>query len=242
MKKRIAFLTVLMMLVCTPLGAVSTYVDNSIKMLVNGSPVSAPVVMNNGSVFVPLRFMSEQLNAQVNWDSKTRTVTVKKEGSVFAKPSPGQVVINGTDEFKNTIGSSPSLLKSKAPDKHKIITSNVKAISQGSVNTSIAKMDISAGVCIVDLTVFESYSNRAKFSTSDKKIFLAGVLVHESHHAMMFNQGLFGYANAPISAFDAEVLAHAYTRQAIKKLGASKQLMSLTSLDYIVDTNYQGAN
>lgn len=239
--KRFVSVVLALLLLVAPVSATSTYVDDSIRVTVNGSPVSSDVVMHNNSVFVPLRFMSNQLDAQVNWDSKNRTVAIKK-ANFLAKSTSSQVVITGSEEFKDTINSSLSLLKTKAPDKYKMITNNLATISQGTVGTSVAKMNLSNSTCIVDLTVFENYSKNAKFSNTDKKIFLAGILVHESHHAMMFNQGLFGYANAPISSFDAEVLAHAYTRQTIKALGASQKLMSMTSVDYIVDANYQGVN
>lgn len=48
---------------------------------VDGSEVKleVPAVIENGSTLVPLRFISESLKAQVNWDPKTNTAIIIKE-------------------------------------------------------------------------------------------------------------------------------------------------------------------
>lgn len=242
MKKFLGITLAVLLLLSAPLQAVSTYVDNSVTVTVNGSPVSADVVMHNNSVFVPLRFMSNQLDAQVNWDSKTRTVAIQKTGFIKKPVSSGTLTINGSKEFKDTINSSLSLLSRKSPDKYRMVTGNIKTISEIKLNTTFSKTVLANGTCLVDLNFFNTYSNNAKLTSNEKQIFLAGILVHEAHHSMMYNQGLFGYNHSPISSFEGEVLAHTYTRQTIKALGASKKLMSITSVDYVVDNNYQGVN
>lgn len=52
------------------------------RAYVNGTPVVLDVApeISDGHVFVPLRFVAEVLDAEVNWDTLTFTVTVKQEG------------------------------------------------------------------------------------------------------------------------------------------------------------------
>lgn len=238
--KRILIIALCLVLICTPLGAVSTYVDESIKVLVNGSPVATDIVMHNNSVFVPLRFMSNQLNAQVSWDSKTRTVAVKKGGS-FAKPTPGQILITGSDSFKSTINECLSLLKSKAPEKYTMIISSLSTIKEGTIGTAAARTYPSTGVCIVDLNSLDSYAKRVKFTNTDTKMFLTGALVHEAYHANCYKRGIQN-VDGGITTLESEVLAQTQLRQTLKLIGASSKVYSVTSIDYIVDTNYQGIN
>ncbi|NTU61485.1 MAG: copper amine oxidase N-terminal domain-containing protein, partial [Caldiserica bacterium] len=47
--------------------------------IVSGNMVnlSAPPELKNGKTFVPIRFISESLNAKVEWEPLTQTITVK---------------------------------------------------------------------------------------------------------------------------------------------------------------------
>lgn len=56
-------------------------VTGSENALINGErkELSAPIINKNGSTMVPLRFVSEALGAQVNWDTETKTITIKSE-------------------------------------------------------------------------------------------------------------------------------------------------------------------
>jgi hypothetical protein len=48
------------------------------SMTVNGArqTLSAPPIVINGSVYVPVRVISEQLGQKVDWESKTKTITI----------------------------------------------------------------------------------------------------------------------------------------------------------------------
>ncbi|HOR47529.1 MAG TPA: copper amine oxidase N-terminal domain-containing protein, partial [Caldisericia bacterium] len=39
--------------------------------------LDAPPIIQGGRTYIPVRFVSEQLGAQVTWDGKNRIVTVK---------------------------------------------------------------------------------------------------------------------------------------------------------------------
>ncbi len=52
--------------------------ENSAKVLVNGEAgtLDCPAEMNQDRIFVPLRFVSENLGALVKWDAATETITI----------------------------------------------------------------------------------------------------------------------------------------------------------------------
>jgi Copper amine oxidase N-terminal domain len=73
------------------------YAASALKLVVNGVNVTnaEPKIINNRT-YVPLRAAAELLGAEVNWDSKTNTVTVNGEGY---NPTPGKtftVNVNGS--------------------------------------------------------------------------------------------------------------------------------------------------
>lgn len=55
------------------LGSGTAYVNGEPK------PLDSPVVMKNGTTFVPLRFIAEALGGRVEWDNGSRMVTIVKE-------------------------------------------------------------------------------------------------------------------------------------------------------------------
>ncbi|MDR1638791.1 MAG: copper amine oxidase N-terminal domain-containing protein [Clostridiales bacterium] len=59
-------------------GVVEALPSSYIGLFINGSLVeNANVAMENDRCLVPIRLISENLGAQVGWDDKTRTVTIK---------------------------------------------------------------------------------------------------------------------------------------------------------------------
>jgi hypothetical protein len=42
-------------------------------------PLESPVMMKNGTTFVPLRFIAEELGGRFEWESGSRLVTIVKE-------------------------------------------------------------------------------------------------------------------------------------------------------------------
>jgi len=57
--------------------------------------------LKNGRTMVPLRFISETLGAEVEWDDNTRTVYIKTDGN-DAAVEPGYEIINGFTVPKDT--------------------------------------------------------------------------------------------------------------------------------------------
>ena len=57
-------------------------VNKSIDLIINGDYIYPPVrpVLQNQTTLVPLRIISESLDAKVTWDGETRTILIEKEG------------------------------------------------------------------------------------------------------------------------------------------------------------------
>lgn len=69
------------------------------KATVNGKSITlaVPAQTINGSTMVPLRFVSEALGANVNWNPSTNTVTIQADGVAVtpSKPADSGQVVNG---------------------------------------------------------------------------------------------------------------------------------------------------
>lgn len=69
------------------------------KLIVEGTTITErlPVITERGRTLVPLRIISEALDAKVQWDSKTSTVTVQKWGERLSlKPGAKKATLRGT--------------------------------------------------------------------------------------------------------------------------------------------------
>lgn len=75
----------------------SLYAENSIQVLLNGSPLkfdTQPIIQND-RVFVPMRTIFESLGYQINWDDTSQTVTGTKSDSTLS------LTIGNTNAVKN---------------------------------------------------------------------------------------------------------------------------------------------
>jgi len=85
MRNRKRFLTfalfLLMLIALIPASAAAD--SGAIRIMVNGNLVDsdvAPFIDGNGRTMVPVRFIGEALNADVDWDAPARTVTISRGG------------------------------------------------------------------------------------------------------------------------------------------------------------------
>ncbi|MGO4887053.1 stalk domain-containing protein [Anaerobacillus sp. MEB173] len=66
-----------------------TMASSGVNLFVNGSKITnVEAKIENGVTYVPLRAVSEMLGAKVNWDQKTRTVTITGESSSGGTATP----------------------------------------------------------------------------------------------------------------------------------------------------------
>ena len=82
--KRFLALALALLTVITLIPTAAAADSDAIQIMVNGRPIfsdTAPFIDSNGRTMVPARFISESLNAGVDWDAPNRTVTITR-GSI----------------------------------------------------------------------------------------------------------------------------------------------------------------
>jgi len=100
-------LTLAILLGLAALLPAATSASKPIKVTVNGKTVDFPDVQPfvdaNGRTFVPVRFVSEELNCEVEWHPDTRTVTIDR-GRINAKLTIGkkEITVLGVAKTMNT--------------------------------------------------------------------------------------------------------------------------------------------
>lgn len=90
---------------------------NNIKISLNGKEVKtdAEPFIFEGRTFVPVRFVSEALGADVKFNPKTNTVEITRETSPATTPPPPSDPVNSmTIGQKNALGSAKSYLSFSA--------------------------------------------------------------------------------------------------------------------------------
>lgn len=72
---------------------------NSKSVIVNNSTqsIESPALIVNGATFVPLRFISENLNTTVMWDQKNHSITIQERGNIQNNSNPAATDVK-TDE------------------------------------------------------------------------------------------------------------------------------------------------
>lgn len=100
-----SFMLILSM-VFTLAPSLSMAASDDIKIIVNGEQIKMDVkpFIRNGRTFVPIRFVSEALDGEVDWDSVTKKIVIKKAGKEIniwiglVKSVIGSIVKNDLDE------------------------------------------------------------------------------------------------------------------------------------------------
>ncbi len=92
MKKRLAIITIITMLVTTTVfgESISEYVrvlTNAINVELNGKKVEGINLLYNGTTYVPLKTMTEMIGGQVSWDADTKTASVNLSEESSSKQS-----------------------------------------------------------------------------------------------------------------------------------------------------------
>lgn len=119
MKKILHLLTGI--LIGSLLTATFSFADQPIRIFINGKEVqtSVPPQMIDDSVFVPVRFVSEQLGAQVEWDSASRSVMIMTQINNIQQP-----------QLDNNIDNQQSSNKLPTTSTGEIDTERIKALEK----------------------------------------------------------------------------------------------------------------
>ena len=105
MKKGILKSLAIMMLImmCVP----QVFALSEIRVRVNGTqvyfPDGKPYVDSNSRVLVPVRFVSEQLGAKVDWDQASKRVTITDgDKEAILHINSKKIMVNGTEKELDT--------------------------------------------------------------------------------------------------------------------------------------------
>ena len=79
----------------TDYALVGSIEEGSVNLMVNNTPVTSdvPAYIENNRTMVPVRFISEALNAEVNWDSGTRRVTIISSSGITIELTIGDTIM-----------------------------------------------------------------------------------------------------------------------------------------------------
>jgi N-acetylmuramoyl-L-alanine amidase len=100
LQKSIIGLLTLLVLVITPSP---TFANDDVKVMVNGNEVifSEPVFIENNRVYIPIRFVAEEMRARVDWNDENKTVTIDAAvGETFTFTiNSDKMILNGQEFY-----------------------------------------------------------------------------------------------------------------------------------------------
>lgn len=163
--KKILSLILALMLLAVPVAADAPY-----RLIVDGQLIDKPVIVIDGTSYVPVRAVADVFGAQTEWDGATQTITITS----IARPP-----IMGHKEFIEKINAALDLLEEKDFPHYVMVCQNTEAITYwprlaGEPETSIASAS-SWG----EILIHPELAANPDWYTP---VFLAGILAHESCH------------------------------------------------------------
>lgn len=168
MKKYLLPIILSLMLLAVPVTADAPY-----SLIVDNVLVDKPVVMIDGTAYVPIRAVADVFDATTEWDGETGTITIKKKG--LERPP-----IKGDAEFVKKINAALDLLEEKDFPHYVMVCQNTFDISQLETKPSAISQDTLAFHIAGATRIVPTLTSNPKLYTP---MFLAGVLVHEACHA-----------------------------------------------------------
>lgn len=230
MKNKIIFsflLITILLLSCATTNAG----DRAIEIYVNGNILYAPASTQiiNGRTMVPIRFIAEALDCDVKWDeaasriiieSKNNNSAGSESGSTGSELSPGkEPVIEGTNEFKDTINGVLALAKEKDIDLYNWYIDNADKIKLEPISDRVLAMNVrdpftNKNIVLLDESTFKIA--KARYSQQDLKMFYVGLLAHECAHTMYFDRNLF-------TDDDVEALCSLNAARAVERVGGNSR-------------------
>lgn len=98
---------------------------NSIQIKLNGSMLTTPVapISENGTTLVPLRIISENLGAAVNYDSKTKKITINKDSkNIVLTLGQSTAMVNNVAA---ALGQAPKVMQSTTMVPLRFVSENL---------------------------------------------------------------------------------------------------------------------
>lgn len=184
---------------------------------VNGSPYVVDSIVKDGITYVPVRFVSEKMGAQVGYDAASDTVNI--EGAAGNNRALVRPPISGDTAFVSMVNQALDLLQTTDRVHYYLICQNVTGIV---LNKDMQgdRQGYVTGYCMPNGVI----SLTEKF-TQDKNLYnpmgVAGVISHEAIHAMQFNY----FPNLPTD--NKEIEAYNNQSLALMQIGAPAWLVDM---------------
>lgn len=104
-----------------------------VKIAVDGREVTSdvPAIIVDGRTMVPLRFVSEALGREVEWDQETQTAKVTKKLRVVGPP-----------DFVRKINQVLSLIEQHSPEEYATLNQHVDSAVYGIIGTAVFNADV----------------------------------------------------------------------------------------------------
>lgn len=236
MKKKLIIACLVLLLVITVSGTVLA--QRNIRIMVNGNFITSdvPPQIINDRVMVPIRFIAEALNANVEWDDKTSTVTIKTHTTeaepvarYWSNTNFSIPPIEGPDDFKKLITDAYELLRQKAPDAYKAATVYISGIEYADnlSNDVFARIiflpNSPTAILLFSKAHYEYVSNLDRNSAVR---LTASIIVHETVHAQLYYSGLAQI----IDENDNEVISYLIEHRIASLLGDQNLRKSIKNL------------
>lgn len=181
-RKLFPIIFVLILLFAVPVNAAAP-----LWLYIDGIQQNATMILQNGSIYVPLRFVAEELGCEVSWDAATRTAFINKP--VQAKEDPYQldrpIIETINKDTDKLINQALDLLQKHDFPHYVDVCKYVKGIfEQDSLlpnrNTNGNAVPLA---CSNGLSVFvsETLTKNSQYATPE---IIAGLLAHEATHCM----------------------------------------------------------
>ncbi len=113
-RSQLYILMLLLMLILLPSPEVLA--KGEMKLILDGQNITsiAEPIIQNDRMLVPIRFIAEQMGAQVNWDGGNKTVTIEKDGSsVLLRINSQLVVYQNNEKTYNLCDVPPKIINER---------------------------------------------------------------------------------------------------------------------------------
>lgn len=150
MKKKIKMLKwsqliiLIMLLMSIQLSSPKALATNEIKLILDGQDITAsaqPVIQNNRTL-VPIRFVAEQLGAQVKWNGDDWTVKIEKDGSlVLLKINSHLVSYQNNEKTYSLCDVPPTIINEKTYVPLRLVSNALGVEIQWDQANKIINMD-----------------------------------------------------------------------------------------------------
>jgi hypothetical protein len=113
---RTLFFLLVIPLVFSPWFSLHLLAAQPIRLVVDGKDITSltsPVV-ENGRTLVPIRFVAEELGAEVSWNQKDRRVTIRKDNQLVSMKIDSRLVLHqGEEKQYNLIDVAPKIINGR---------------------------------------------------------------------------------------------------------------------------------